>query len=258
VNGFVARTETPGLRGNQYAYNGGAEYRSRVHRAYYEYGKIGEDFNPEVGFLRRTEGSIRMAAGWFGTYRTPKVRELGFRELLPHVSYVRYEDLQDGWRPRRCTWIRISIGRTGTPGARHQHPVGGAQAPFGSPHHRPPGNYRSPHTVYRMNTDRRKALSGSFDWDYGYFLTGHMNNMSPAATFRKGGNFTIVSRWTRNNINLPQGAFKTNLATLRATYNFTPAILAQTLTYKRLHQPGHQPPVQLVEDANTDLLVAND
>jgi hypothetical protein len=80
-----------------------------------------------------------------------------------------------------------------------------------------------------MNTDRRKALSGSFDWDYGYFLTGHMNNLSPAATFRKGGNFTIVSRWTRNNINLPQGAFKTNLATLRATYNLTPQVLAQTL-----------------------------
>ena len=35
-----------------------------------------------------------MATGWFGTLRSAKVRAMGFRELLPHVTYMRYSDLK--------------------------------------------------------------------------------------------------------------------------------------------------------------------
>lgn len=231
-NGFAAKTETPGLSGRQYTYNAGTEYRNRIHRVYYEYGKIGEDFNPEVGFLRRPDGSTRMATGWYTTLRTPKVREMGFRELFPHVSYIRYADLTGRMETATLhmdTHLDWENGNYLSPAINMQWE--GLDEPFeiypGIVV--PRGNYRSVHTLYRMNTDRRKAISGSFDWDYGYFLSGRQNNMSPAMIFRRGGNLNIVGRWIRNNINLPQGAFDTNLATLRATYNFTPSVFAQTL-----------------------------
>ena len=93
----------------------------------------------------------------------------------------------------------------------------------------PPGEYRSPHLEWRTNTDRRKALSAGFDWDYGEFLSGRENNVSPGLTFRTGGSLNMVVRWSRANIHLPQGSFATNLASLRATYNFTTSVFAQTL-----------------------------
>ena len=75
LSGFLAKTETPGLSGRQHAFNSGIEYKDRIHRAYLEYGEFGEHFNPEVGFLRRPDGSRRLAAGWFGTMRQEGVKE---------------------------------------------------------------------------------------------------------------------------------------------------------------------------------------
>ena len=46
---------------------------------------------------------------------------------------------------------------------------------------------------------------------------------------RHGGRFTSSIRWTRNDIDLPEGAFVTNLGSVRLTYNFTTLINAQTL-----------------------------
>jgi hypothetical protein len=48
-------------------------------------------------------------------------------------------------------------------------------------------------------------------------------------TVRDGGRVMTTFRWQRNDIDLPQGDFVTNLATARVTYNFTTLINAQTL-----------------------------
>ena len=40
---------------------------------------------------------------------------------------------------------------------------------------------------------------------------------------------TLAAVWLRNDIELPQGSFVTNLANLRATYNFSPLVLLQAL-----------------------------
>ena len=56
VNGFVARTQTPGLSGEQYAFNIGASRNTEKWRLGAGYAEVGDDFNPEVGFLARENG----------------------------------------------------------------------------------------------------------------------------------------------------------------------------------------------------------
>ena len=231
-NGFASRTETPGLSGRQYAYNGGVEYKDRKHRTYLEYGDVGEDFNPEVGFLKRLGGYRRLSTGFFETVRSKAVRDKGFRELAPHVLYQRYSELGGAlesavlhmdnhldWENGNYISPGINIDWEGLDRPFEVYP--GVIVP--------PGVYRSPHTAFRTNTDRRKWISGNFDWDYGGFLSGHQNSTSPAVTVRQGGKLVVSLRWTRNDIDLPQGAFVTNLGTLRTTYNFTTSLYAQTL-----------------------------
>jgi len=231
-SGFSARTETPGLSGRQDAFNGGVSFQNRVHRGSLEYGEVGEDFNPEMGFLRRTGGSQRLSYSWFTTLRTAKVRERGFRELGPHFSYVRYTDLQGALDTATLhidNHLDWENGNYIAPGFNIQWE--GLDEPFeiypGIVV--PPGQYRSPHLAWRTNTDRRKVVYFNFDWDYGEFLSGRQNNISPAVSYRQGASLNLVFRWIRNDVDLPEGAFKTNLGTLRATYNFTTSLFAQTL-----------------------------
>jgi hypothetical protein len=93
----------------------------------------------------------------------------------------------------------------------------------------PAGRYTEPHTAWRFNTDAKKSLWFSTQWQYGGFLSGRQNSMAPALNFRQGANLVTALTWTRNDINLPQGAFVTNLGNLRMTYNFSTTQFVQAL-----------------------------
>ena len=51
----------------------------------------------------------------------------------------------------------------------------------------------------------------------------------PSVTYRIGGTFSTTLRWQRSDIDLPEGAFVTNLGTFRATYNFNTLVNVQGL-----------------------------
>jgi hypothetical protein len=93
----------------------------------------------------------------------------------------------------------------------------------------PPGSYRAVHTAWQANTDRRKAVSANIGYFLGGFLSGHQNSMAPGITMRRGAGWIGSFTWTRNDIDLPEGAFVTNLALLRVTRNFTPNVSLQSL-----------------------------
>src|SRR5262245_41653736 len=53
VNGYYARSETADLKGDNDSYQGHAEYAADRYGGVLEYLKVGDNFNPEVGFVRR-------------------------------------------------------------------------------------------------------------------------------------------------------------------------------------------------------------
>jgi hypothetical protein len=79
------------------------------------------------------------------------------------------------------------------------------------------------------STDRRKWLSAGLNANIGGFLSGRQVSIAPTLTIRQEGRLTSSLRWTRNDIDLPQGAFVTNLASARMTYNFSTQMNASTL-----------------------------
>jgi hypothetical protein len=60
VDGYAARTVTPGASGGQYAVNASANYNSRDGSSTLAYREVAEGFNPEVGFLPRREDLERI------------------------------------------------------------------------------------------------------------------------------------------------------------------------------------------------------
>jgi hypothetical protein len=231
-SGFAARTQTPGLDGRQHAYSSAVEYRERAFNTSVSYTEVGEDFNPEVGFLERPDGYRQATAGYHQNVRTSGLTSRGIREWRPHVSYEGFWGF-DGFLETATLHIDnawdFENGYTISPALNVQYE--GLREPFevypGVVV--PAGSYRSPMAFGVANTDRRKWISASLNWQVGGFLSGDQASFAPTLTLRHGGRFTSALRWTRNDIDLPQGSFVTNLGSVRLTYNITTLINAQTL-----------------------------
>ncbi len=233
VGGFTAQTQTPGLTGRQYAWNTASTYDDGKTFVAFDYGQVGEDFNPEVGYLENTLGYTRWYAKFEETMRQDKITGWGFREFLPHINYTRYEYLDGGGLQNAN--VHVDNHWDWENGYFISTAINGAWEGLREPFEVypgivvPPGEHGGLRFTMRSNTDRRKWLSGSHLWDTGRFLNGDQNSHNFVATIRQGSTFALNTSWTYRAIDLPQGAFKTNLGNMRVTYTFTPLVFTQAL-----------------------------
>jgi uncharacterized protein DUF5916/cellulose/xylan binding protein with CBM9 domain len=232
VNGFAARTQTPGREGRERAYSSAIEFKNNKRRGYAEYTEVGEDFNPEVGFLEHTGGFREARGGWYWYVRSKALADAGIRQWQPHVTYDSYWGF-DGLQETSTLHIDETFdwenGNAFSTAFNTQ--VEGLRTPFqvypGVVV--PPGRYVSPYFFFLGNTDHKKWISGDLSFQDGGFLSGHENAISPTLTVRRGATLAAALRWTHAEVTLPQGQFTTNLGALRMTYNITPLINAQSL-----------------------------
>jgi hypothetical protein len=232
VSGFVARTQTPGLDGREYAYNVDTMYDNGRHAINAEYGVTGEAFNPEVGFLNKNGGYRRMFVRFAETIRSAKVSSWGFRQIFPHITVTRFDYLEGGLNTAE---LHIDNDFDWENGTLIATPINGTWEGLREPFEVypgvivPAGDHGGLRFSPMINTDRRKPISGRVNADFGRFLTGHQKSVNISLTLRKGGRFTVDSSWNRRAIDLPEGEFTTNLGNARVTFNFTPEVFVQSL-----------------------------
>ena len=237
IAGFLASTATPGLSQDDYAYKIGANYNSPAWRLEFDYTELGENFNPEVGFLRRTGGYRKPDFLIFHTYR-PNFG--GLHEIRPHISYNGYW-AHDGFHvssrahiDSHWEWKNGSEIHT-TTNLRYE----GVSEPFtifedtGAFDPRtvvvPAGIYRSREHVLVANTNEGAWLSFRGRVTKGAFFGGNRFALAPSMQLRLGETFNTKVSLSRNDISLPGGSFITNLLITRVSYSFTPRIFAQAL-----------------------------
>jgi Domain of unknown function (DUF5916) len=233
LSAFAARTETPGLSEDDYAYSSAVEFRTRTWETTLSYAEVGDNFNPEVGFLERPDGYRQVSTSLRRHVRTAGLATLGLREFEPHASYESYWGF-DGFQEtatlhidgrwdfesgNQITSTALNIQYEGLREPFEVYP--GVVVPAGS--------YRSPYFLAQGNTDRRRWISFSMNSNIGGFLSGSQISVAPTINIRHGGRLTSSVRLTRNDIDLPQGDFVTNLASARMTYNFSTLINASAL-----------------------------
>jgi len=227
--GYASRTETPGAQGIERAVDGRAEYKRSNFRSSVEYREVGDDFNPEVGFLQRSNYR-HVDASVFTNVLTKKYSWL--RELRPHTNWRTFWDFQ-GFKESSHWHIDSHVdfenGWFLSPAVNLT--LEGLKEPFEI---YPglfvaPGTYKNAELAWRFNTDERKWLAFNFDLDYGGFLSGDKHTYGPAVTFRRGSKLTTSLRYAYNDVDLAEGSFTTNLAQWRVSYAFTPFIYLQSL-----------------------------
>lgn len=229
LRGFASRTETPGEVESQHAYDIYGELKTLRTRYWLEYTEIGAGFNPEVGFLLRS--NFRAAQSSFLRYiRFPSISWL--RELRPHVTYKGFWGF-DGFKESEEMHVDSHVdfenGAFFSPAVNFK--VEGLRIPFEIAPGVviPPASYRYTEVAWRWNTDQSAWLAYDGSLDAGGFYSGKRASLGTTLNIRYGARLNTALTWSYNNVDLAEGSFVTNLAQLRVSYSFTPSLNVQSL-----------------------------
>jgi len=231
LNSWLAKTDTPGLDGNDEAFSVEANYSSALWGANLNFTEIGEDFNPEMGFLARTE--YRKVSAFL--QRTIRIDDFwGLLEIRPHVTYRDYRKF-DGFQETRLVHVDFPLAWKSGAGL---HPAinftrAGVIDPFEIVEGAviQPGTYDHEELSIRYYTDRSKPLSFRVHALVGGSFGGDRISMSPSVSYRIGERFRSELSVRYNKFDLPVdgGKFTAHQARLRLSYSFTPKIQLQAL-----------------------------
>ena len=229
VSGFAARTETPGRQGEDHAYDMAVDYNAQAWRVRAGYMAMGDNFNPEVGFVRRT-GFRKVDGGIFYTVRPDDL--LNIQELRPHVTFNRFWNYDDGFIESSLLhmdnfWefndssVLITAWNVRKEGVVEPFSISGVLVN--------PGAYDWNELSLSYNSDSSAPFTAGFRFQGSGFFGGTLRSYGPSFGFRHGEALSVDLNWSRNDIDLPEGQVITNLASARVAYNFSPRLFAQSL-----------------------------
>lgn len=235
VSGYFAKTDSPRLSGKDHALKIDASYSSEKWSNNLSYSEVGDEFNPEVGFLSRS--GYRKAS--FGVFRRIRPDDLwGLHELRPHVNYRGFWDF-DGYYETGFLHVdnhwEWQNGWELHTGMNFTHE--GVKDPFDIVDGVTvqADKYDNEEVQLVLSSDRGAPLSFRVRTTIGGFFGGDRVSISPTLRYRVGETFSSELSWNYNDIDLPGGNFRINLARLRVSYSFTPKILLQALVQFNEH-----------------------
>lgn len=236
VTGFVAKTETPGVTRYDHAFN----LRTRILYPKWDldvgFQEVGAGFNPEVGFLTRSG------------YRKPDVRVMTrfrpkdfikLQEVRPHATLrgfwgldpqtgnpygfqeTGYAHLDNHWQFKDSTEVHTGMNLTRE----------GLRVPFEifPGIFVPPGTYDNAEAQLVYMSNQGAPFSVNLQTFIGGFFSGDRVTINPTLRLRPSEIFQMEVAYSRNDVNLPQGDFETNLWRTRVSYSFNTRLFTQAL-----------------------------
>jgi hypothetical protein len=121
----------------------------------------------------------------------------------------------------------------------------------------PPGSYKHNEAQLVFMTNQGAPISLNVESRIGGFFGGDRVSLSPTLRMRAGETLTAEVAYQRNDVDLPQGAFTTNLLRTRVSYSFNTHTFLQGLVQynDRADQWSMNLRVGWLQAANTGLFV---
>ena len=230
--GFAAKTDPPlGIEGDagSYAYMLEANRNTQAFTTQIRYSEVGQDFNPEIGYVKR----LGYKKVLFRILNRTRPKDLfGLLEIRPHITYYSYWKLdgfqETGYLHIDSHWefrngFRIDTGiNFRTEGVSEAFEIVEGTIV-------PKGTFNNKEIHIRTNTNLTKPLSVTMTNTIGGFFSGNRRNTNTTLRFRFGDRFTsdLISRY--NDVDLPEGQFVTHLIRSRLTYAISPEMYIQSL-----------------------------
>lgn len=230
INTYWARTRTEGLSGEDTSYRAQLDYNADRYGVQLERLVIGDDFNPEVGFVRR-DNTRRSFADLRFSPRPRASRTVRKYSWNGSLAYV--EDGAGRVEEREAQGvfgIELNNGDRFTTGYAQTHERLPRPFRIAPGIVLPVADYPGDrfHVMYTLGMQR--AFSGRLLFEHGSFYSGHRTAVG-ISQGRVGvtAQLSIEPNYSINRVMLVEGAFTTHLAGARVTYTMTPAMFASAL-----------------------------
>ena len=227
---YYARTDTPGLDGDNDSYQAKFDYGADRYGARLEYLKVGDNFNPEIGFVRRD--NFKRSSAQLRFSPRPRnirgVRKLTYEGSLDYIengASVLETRLQNG----RFDIEFENSDRFNVEANRNYEflavPFEVSRGIF-----IPVGGYRFNDMQVGYNFGSQRRLSGNVSLTRGQFYDGDITTLAfsqgrVALTTR----FSLEPSFSLSKVNLPHGDFITRVIRSRVDYGFSPRMFASAL-----------------------------
>jgi hypothetical protein len=230
LGGYYARTATPTLEGDADSYQARLDYAPDRYGARFEYLKVGDNFNPEVGLVRRDNFKRS-----FGLLRfSPRPRSIrSVRKLTWEGSFENFEN-GGGFTETRIWNGRFNAELQNSDQAaveltksyeRLVRPFGIATGVT-----IPVGDYDFSDVQASYGFGQQRPVSGTVSLQYGHFYDGTITALGlSGARVAVTKVFSVEPSVSINRVKLRYGDFTTRLFRARSDYGFSPRMFASGL-----------------------------
>ena len=269
--GYFAKTQTPGLDGEDTSYQGQFAYAGDRYGFKAEHLVVEDNFVPEVGFLRRDNFRRTYASGRFSPRprSIEAIRQFGIEGSFDYIltadtRQVETRQSQLGFSTEfeNSDGVGISVVDNYELLVEPFEPGPGVTLPVGG------YSFRDVEATYTLGAQHR--LNGTFKVRVGEYFSGDIRSVG----FSRGRvgltqRFSVEPSLSVNWIDTPQGSFRADLIVSRVNYTFTPRMffsgliqynsssdtITGNLRLRWEYSPGSELFVVYTEDRDTDPLL---
>ncbi len=237
INGFAARSDSPGVTTNQNSGKASIGWEDSSKRLQASIMTIGEGFKDDLGFVRRS-GVTRQFWDWASFWQPEWLRRRGIRQLQPHARMFHYDDSSGNLVSRtihianQTTWNNASILEYA-----FEPRVEAISRPFTiSPGVViPPGRYEWVQHLLLFEGDHSRKLSGSIRVNLGEFWSGTQKTTQLSLLYRPTYRvvFDLGVQVSDIDLQIPHQSFTTTLVNFRSGYSFSTSTFLDALVQYR-------------------------
>src|SRR5882762_5520327 len=223
VNGYAAQTRTPGFLSGQTNLGVGFDYQANWLEVFAQHRRVGPNFNPEVGFLSRTDCICDYVDVNFKP--RPKirgVRDLNFESFLFHAPDTRHVLQTQEWQGTfRVDFhngaysdddlVDIFIQRLVTPFNLYKNVF------------IPAGEYHWDRHQFTYGSSQSRRLMVNLFERFGSYYNGHLNEARIHSTYRRNErlSFEFSEQWNRFRLPISGGDFSVVFGGFQTNYSFS-------------------------------------
>ena len=233
VNAYLARTDTPGRDGSDLSYMARYDYNADRYGLNAQRLVVDKNFNPEMGFLRRT--NFRTAALTARFSPRPKRGGTHFKPFRKFYYTFIGDYTTDDQGNLQSRGLSAGFNSDLVSGGSFTSSVDkeyeGLLQPFqvASGVRIPVGGYGFTHAQASLTLPPSFRIRGTIRTDLGQFYNGTKRTVSYAGRIEVTKQFIVEPTVSLNWVNLPAGTFRTHLWQSRVSYTLSPRATLGTL-----------------------------
>jgi hypothetical protein len=230
INTYWARTDTDGLRDENTSYRAQLDYAGDRYGVQVERISIDDNFNPELGFVRRDDMVRDFAQFRF----SPRPKRAGAIRKFRYQGFLEYIENTKGRLESReqSGEAAIEFQNGDQVGAAYSHMYELLPVPFliGGGIVLPVGGYSFDAFRLGYNMGQQRRLSANLQAEIGSFYNGRKTTLSIGrGRVPITNQLSVEPSYSFNRVSLVEGRFTTHLAGSRVTYTMTPMMFVSAL-----------------------------